>query len=896
MSLESGMALGPYQVLRRLGAGGMGEVYVASDPRLGREVAIKVLPAAMVREAEALKRFQQEALAVAALNHANIVQVYDVGAAEDGSPYLVMELLEGESLRSRMASKPMPVRKVAEIAAQMARALGVAHAKGIIHRDLKPENVYLTKQGAVKILDFGLAKLAARPAVEAASEDTDATRALRTQAGMVLGTIGYMAPEQVQGLPVDARADIFALGVVMWEMLSGQRPFRGDSAIDTMHAILREDPPEIAPELELPPAMERILQRCLEKDPEARFQSAQDLAFQLESLAQASGMTRTTKLIPLIEERERPWYRTPHKFLYPLPIRLPQRLRVCFWDRVQLSLAYLLLAGILVAGLLAAAGSLKLGRLGHSVLDETFEPAAELTGTLQSAAISWDGKHAAFAVSDGSGPARLFYRVGSDIRSIVEVEKPPATEVLAIADTGSALLKTADGSVFQLEMGQNASVMQIATKVLEADLTADGTKVALLRNGPDGYAIEFPAGRVCYRSKQKLLDIKISPKGDALAFFEQEPNRFLYHVKCWKASGQVESWKGGGPLSPRGGFFEGNLRGMAWNAQGDGLYVVTQGNLIGLLKKHGEQALHRNAGSLRIRGATRDGLLLEAGAEVVATRGRLKGQDKEVDLSWAGGTLESVSEDGSLLLVSREDEIWVLPTDQSKGRKVGTGKVEAFSNDGKQILYSDGERVYSLPTQGGDLRTLATAEELRAFGLPFGSSEGPPAHFVISGDDQWVLIYAGQTLARKRLDGSGGLERVKAVLGGLPPAWRIFSAATPDGTQVALQIRAGSDGNWFTTLEAVSGLEGGRIAADPSERMMEWGPGEGFLAFAAGAGKGEIQRVDPKGQRRPLLTLQPPTASDSGRFRNVRVSGNGQFYAYRYSATGISQLVLGKGL
>ncbi len=893
MSLESGTALGPYHVLRQLGAGGMGEVYVAADPRLGREVAIKVLPPGMVRDAESLKRFQQEALAVAALNHPNIVHVYDVGTAEDGSPYLVMELLEGESLRARMAKKPMPVRKVAEIAAQIARALGVAHAKGIIHRDLKPENVYLAKQGHVKILDFGLAKLAARPTAETPGED--ATRALRTQAGMVLGTIGYMAPEQVQGMPVDARADIFALGVVMWEMLSGNRPFLGDSAIDTMHAILRDDPPEIAPELGLPPAMERILRRCLEKDPDARFQSAQDLSFQLENLAEASSISRT-KLFAVTEPSEGPWYRSPHKFLYPLPIRLPQRLRVCFWDRVQLSLAYLVLAGVLALALLTVGGILKIGRLWHSALDEKFEPAAELTGILQSAAISRDGKHAAFAVNDGAGSIRLLHREGRDIRSITEVEAPPATEVLAIANTGTALLRNAEGSVFQMDLGQNAAAMQIATKVLEGDLTPDGTKVALLRNSPEGYVIEFPAGRICYKSKQKIRDLKISPKGDALAFFEQETNRFFFHLKCWRANGQVESWKDGGSLSPRGGFFEGNLRGIAWNAEGDGLFLATQGNLIGLLKKNGEQALHRNAGNLRIYGATSEGLLLEVGTEVLATRGRVKGQDKERDLSWAAGTLEAVSGDGSQLLVSREDEIWVLPADQSKGRKVGIGKVEAFSNDGKAILYSDTERVYALPSGGGDLRTLVTTEELKALGLSLTSSEGPPARFVISEDDRWVLIYSGQTLARKRLDGTGNLERVKVTMDGLQPGWRIFFAATPDGGQTALQVREGNEGSWFVALDTLAGKEFGRVPADVTERMLGWHFSDGFLVFSALAGKGEFRRVDLKGQRRVLRALEPPLTNGSGRFRNIRVAGDGAYYTYRYTATGISQLVLGKGM
>jgi len=316
MSMEAGTDLGPYRVLRKLGAGGMGEVYAATDTRLGRTVAIKVLPKEMVQDGESLRRFQQEANTVASLNHPNIVQVYDVGSAEDGSPFLVMELLEGESLRTRMDSKPMPLRKVTEISAQLARSLGAAHAKGIIHRDLKPENVYLTKPGPAKILDFGLAKLSRKQ--EALVQD-DATRALFTKPGMVMGTVGYMAPEQVEGLEADGRADIFALGIIMWEMLSGQRPFRKDSSIDTLHAILREDPPEISPELNIPSAMERILRRCLEKDPDDRFQSANDLAFQLQTVADLSGSAPTVRMSAITEAAgEGSWLRTP-----PSPLLSP---------------------------------------------------------------------------------------------------------------------------------------------------------------------------------------------------------------------------------------------------------------------------------------------------------------------------------------------------------------------------------------------------------------------------------------------------------------------------------------------------------------------------------------------------------------------------------------------
>lgn len=212
------------------------------------------------------------------------------------------------------------------------------------------------------------------------------------------------------------------------------------------------------------------------------------------------------------------------------------------------------------------------------------------------------------------------------------------------------------------------------------------------------------------------------------------------------------------------------------------------------------------------------------------------------------------------------------------------------------VLYSDTERVYAVPSQGGDLRTLATAEELKALGLALTSGEGPSARFAISEDDRWGLIYSGQVLARKRLDGTGGLEPVPLTLGGLQQGWSLLAVSSSDGVQIALQVREGNAGSSLVVLDSLSGKELGRVPADKSERMMGWQPSRGFLVFAAVDGKGELRRVDPKGQRTILHTLEPPLANASGRFRNIRGSADGAYYTYRYSTTGISQLVLGKGL
>jgi len=287
MSLQPGTRLGPYEILTPLGAGGMGEVYKARDARLDRFVAVKVLPEHLAKHPESLARFEREAKAVAALNHPNITGIFDIGTTE-GTAYVAMELLEGESLRTRLEGGPLPPKRATELAIQMAQGLAAAHEKGVVHRDLKPDNLWITKEGRLKILDFGLAKQL--PGIGQGSDSYMPTAAIQaehhTEKGMILGTLGYMSPEQVRGEAVDARADLFSFGVVFFEMLTGKRAFARDTASDTLAAILRDEPPELdGTSRPIPLALRRILDHCLEKAPGRRFQDARDVAFALESLS-----------------------------------------------------------------------------------------------------------------------------------------------------------------------------------------------------------------------------------------------------------------------------------------------------------------------------------------------------------------------------------------------------------------------------------------------------------------------------------------------------------------------------------------------------------------------------------------------------------------------------------
>jgi eukaryotic-like serine/threonine-protein kinase len=375
MSLSAGTKLGPYEIVTPLGAGGMGEVYRARDPRLQREVAIKVLPSSLSRDPDRLRRFEQEARAAGALNHPNIVAVYDVGTY-DGAPYLVTELLEGTSLRDRLRGGALPPRKATEYAVQIADGLAAAHDKGIVHRDLKPDNIFICRDGRAKILDFGLAKLTAPEALDATA--TSLPHLDQTGSGVVLGTAGYMSPEQVRGEKADSRSDIFSFGVVLYEALSGQRAFVGQTAADRASAILKEDPPDLRSSgRNISAALERIVRRCLEKDPRERFESARDLAFHLETLSTDSESS-AVKAMAASRPKSASWT----------------------WAVAGVAVALALAGGWWYRGRAPA-------RSGEGV---KFLRLTDFAGLEEAPAFSPDGKSVAF-VSDSTGSRQIFVRL-----------------------------------------------------------------------------------------------------------------------------------------------------------------------------------------------------------------------------------------------------------------------------------------------------------------------------------------------------------------------------------------------------------------------------------------------------------------------------------------------------
>ncbi len=375
MALTPNTRLGRYEIRAQIGAGGMGEVYRARDPKINRDVAIKVLPADFSADPERLRRFEQEAQAAGALNHPNILAIHDVDT-HDGSPYVVSELLEGETLREGLNGTAFPPRKAIDYALQIAAGLAAAHGKGIVHRDLKPENLFITHDGRVKILDFGLAKLT-EPISDSNAQSDVLTRRVKTDSGMIMGTVGYMSPEQVRGKPADHRADIFSLGVILYEMLAGRRAFRRESAVETLNAILKEDPPELSESnSQINPALERVVLHCLEKSPEQRFQSARDVAFPLESLSGLSSSRTMTAALPLQVAR-------------------PKNRERLAW----------IVAGVLLLGLLAALpfaiAHLRRAPVDERVLRFSMLPPekANLAGVVSGMGLSPDGRRLAFVAS-----------------------------------------------------------------------------------------------------------------------------------------------------------------------------------------------------------------------------------------------------------------------------------------------------------------------------------------------------------------------------------------------------------------------------------------------------------------------------------------------------------------
>jgi eukaryotic-like serine/threonine-protein kinase len=448
MGLASGQRLGPYEIVAPIGAGGMGEVYRARDPRLGRDVAVKVLPEHFADDLDSLQRFEIEAKAVAALSHPNILSIFDTGRERE-RVYVVTELLEGETLRARLKQGPLGPRKAAEYAARAAEGLAAAHEKGIVHRDVKPENIFLTTDGRVKILDFGLARQ--DPLLEGEGDLSQSpTAAAPTSPGAMIGTVGYLAPEQARGEPADRRADVFSLGAVLFEMLTGRRAFQGRSPAELLSSILRDEPPppsETDPRV--PKALDLIVRHCLEKKPDERFQSARDLAFHLDSL-DASASQRGVVLAPAPPRR---------RWLLP---------------------AALGLAGLALAASAFVAGRRSGGEAGEGTLvPVSFQQLTDAPGEEREARLGPKGTNFVF-VSEASGNADIYLqRVGGRNPIDLTPDSPADDTAPALSPDGERIVfrSTRDGGGLFVMGSTGESVKRLTTEGYDPAFSPDGTQV-----------------------------------------------------------------------------------------------------------------------------------------------------------------------------------------------------------------------------------------------------------------------------------------------------------------------------------------------------------------------------------------------------------------------------------
>ncbi len=804
MPLTPGTRLGPYEVVAAIGSGGMGEVYRARDARLNRDVAIKVLPQSFANDPERRARLEREAQIMATLSHPNVVTAFDIGI-HDGHIYIVTELLEGETLRERLDSGALPLRKAIDCAVQIARGLAAAHDKHLIHRDLKPENVFLLNDGRVKILDFGVARY------EAASDKTE-TAAAVTDSGTILGTVGYMAPEQVRGQAVDPRADLFAFGAVTYEMLIGRRAFQRDTSAETMTAILREDPPEITQlRADLPPALERIVRHCLEKNPAERFQSAHDVAFALEALSVAGPAT------------------TAHAIPAGLPA--PQSSRLVAWGGVLILAAALLAWSVwgMTRSRSGDAGSAeRLPIALGSSTQVTSEDGLEIDPDL-----SPDGRLLAYAAGKPT-QMRTYIRPVAGGRTIALSEgnakfeyqprwSPDGDQILYVTDAGAFVASALGGASERLAPGAvHAAAWSPDGK--QVAIARDGALSIIQRDGTGERAVASGAAQIysCTWSRNDLIACASGNRQGVI------PGPIFGNIA---PSAIVLVPAAGGSLTEVTDRQSLN-QGPVWSADGRYLYFISN--------RHGP----------------RDIYVVE-----VEPTGRLRGEPRRIS---TGLGVQSIafSRDGQHLayaVYSARANIWSLPSpatgtaDASAARPVTSGNqiVEAMrvSRDRQWILYDSTTQlnsdIFRKPLSGG-AEVRVTTDPNDDFSPDVGPNGELAFHSWRSGARQLFV---------KPLEGGVPLQ---VPTQGRQPSYPIWS---PDGSALAFVDQALEDGmtrGLFVIRRGPAGNWGEQASLRRGVNVHGfWAPDGRSLVFP-NAGAIERIPVEP-GSPRVIYSPSPPS-------------------------------------
>jgi len=827
MTHASGTKLGPYEILAPLGAGGMGEVYCARDSRLGREVALKVLPESFSGDADRLRRFEQEARAVAALNHPNILAIHDIGE-QGAAPFIVSELLQGSSLRVELEHGPLSARKASDYAAQIAQGLAAAHEKNIIHRDLKPENVFVTREGRVKILDFGLAKVATNAHGSKGESDGLTLTNSPTEAGVVMGTAGYMAPEQVRGAAIDSRTDIFAFGAVLYEMVSGQRVFRRDTAAETMTAILKEDPPELSETAHpVSPGLERIIRRCLEKQPEQRFQSAKDLAFALEAL------TGTTS-------------RTAAQAAIAVPPEKPAKPR---W------LAFV--AAAAVTGLALGVAITWYLRPGPAP-PPTFTRVSFQRGEVLRGRFSPDTRTVFYSAKFGGG-APDTYSIREDYPASAPAGLGGAL-LLAISRQGQmAVLMHPEyfahyqwgGTLATSPLGGSAP-RELLEHVYDADWSPDGNELAVIDHVNREWRLQYPIGKVLIEAENWLSEVRVSPDGKQVALFHHPPNiDDRGEVVLVDRSGQLRTLSAGWE----------SLEGLAWAPSGKEVWFSAAESgeqyCIHAVTLSGKQrTVYCGTAPTRILDIASSGRALVSTEEARGSMALVEhGSNQERDLSWLSYSFgPRLSQDGSEVLFTDLSETsgndysvyvrkgdgspavrlaggeygtdispdgkWALvmfagdPAARLQIVPVGPGQARVFHWDGIQPQWAqwfpDGHRILMLANQPGGAEAVFVTDANGA--TPKQLSPGSAPWKAVAPDEKSVVIHQnGAVVVRSLADGtSRPLPGLQA--GEFPVEWALDSkhvfvqAKTATGLNIyKLDVESGQRELWqvITPKDAV---------------------------------------------------------------------------------------------
>jgi Tol biopolymer transport system component len=857
MTIATGSRLGPYEVLSPLGAGGMGEVYRGRDTRLGREVAIKVLPSSVSDNPESLRRFEQEARAASALNHPNIVTVYEVGRA-DATSYIAMELVEGKTVRELAAPGPLSMKRALAIAAQAADGLAKAHAAGIVHRDLKPENLMVSSDGFVKILDFGLAKLV-EPKTEHASEALTMAGA-RTESGIVVGTVGYMSPEQASGAPLDFRSDQFALGVILYEMVTGRRAFARATAVDTLSAILHDEPEPVASlRAETPLPLRWLIDRCLAKEPGERYASTRDLARDLAVLRDHLGETGATGVMTA----------------------RPARLRVSS-----------LLAAI-AAGALLIVGGLVLGRRLETRPQPSYRQLTFRQGTIRAARFSPDGNTVVYGASWAGQPLEVFtLRPGTPESRSLGLS---GGNVLGVSSSGelAVLLRhkylglfPGAGTLARLPLEGGTAPREVLEDIDWADWAPGGASMAIVRWAGTRQRLEFPVGKVLYETSGWISHPRISPDGLGVAFLD--------HPISGDDRGTVMVVDRAGKRAVSGSWA--TVWGLAWPPGGKEIWftaarVGSSRELHAISLSGKERLVTRVMGTLTLHDISRDGRVLLAQDNLhFGTLALPPGAREEKELSWLDlGMVTDISADGRKVLIFEVGEgggegysVYMRATDGSPPVRLGPGMAPAFSPDGKWVvttdIRTDPAQLALLPTGAGEPVPLTRDRIHHDFGAFF--------------PDGKRVLFMG------REPGRGNRLYVQAISGGTPQPVTSEGPFTggpisPDGRFVA----ALGPGGKVVLYPTAPGEPLNVPDATAMEFPIQWTPDGKFLyVFRFGELPARVSRLDPFTGRKELWKeFAPSDPAGAVEVRSIAMTPDARSYAYTYVRI-LSTLFVAEGL